>query len=279
MTEDEQGQPGIDGLELAPDVAGEGQAEGADGTKPAPTALPDGPVLVVAAHPDDPDFGCGATMARLTQEGRHVAVVVVTDGTEGGEDPATPDEELRDRREREQRAALAELGVHDVEFLRQPDGRLQPALEVRHALTRLIRRYRPATVFAHDPTAHLFDGYINHPDHRAAGLVTLDAVFPAAGNPRAFRDLLAEGLAAHKVKMVYLFYTANANAWIDVAGAPLDRKIAGLAHHESQLGPDWDYATWMREGAARTAKEAGEEGGLEAGLEAAEGFRRIILGD
>ena len=269
MTEDGQEQMGADGLELAPDVAGDEAAQ------PSPTALPDGPVLVVGAHPDDPDFGCGGALARLALEGRHVIVAVVTDGTEGGEDPAVPDEELRDRREREQRAALAELGVRDVEFLRYPDGRLEPTLALRHALTRVIRRYRPATVFAHDPTAHLFDGYINHPDHRAAGVTTLDAVFPSAGNPRAFRDLLAEGLPAHKVKMVYLFYTAHANAWIDIAGEPLERKIAGLSRHESQLGPDWDYAKWMREGAARTATEAGPE----ANLTAAEGFRRIILGD
>ena len=270
MTDDEQGQATTSSeAELAPDVAGGGQ------TGPAPTALPEGPVLVIAAHPDDPDFGCGGSMARLVLEGRRVAVVVVTDGTEGGEDPAVPDAELRDRREGEQRAALGELGVHDVEFLRFPDGRLQPALDVRHALTRAIRRYRPATVFAHDPTAHLFKGYINHPDHRAAGMAALDAVFPSAGNPRAFRDLLAEGLTAHKVKMVYLFYTAQANAWIDIAGAPLERKIAAIGRHESQVGPDWDYAKWMREGAAHTAKEAGPD----AGLEAAEGFRRIILGD
>jgi len=267
VTDDKEQQEGTGEAGMAPDVAGEGQTD----KGPSPTALPEGPVLVVAAHPDDPDFGCGGAMARLVQEGRQVAVVVVTDGTEGGEDPDIPDEELRDRREGEQRAALQEIGVHEVAFLRFPDGRLQPALDVRHALTRLIRYYRPATVFAHDPTAHLFDGYINHPDHRAAGLVTLDAVFPSAGNPRAFRDLLAEGLPAHKVKAVYLFYTAHANAWIDIAGAPLERKLAGLSRHQSQLNPEWDYTVWIREEAARTGKEPG--------LEAAEGFRRITLGD
>jgi LmbE family N-acetylglucosaminyl deacetylase len=142
---------------------------------------------------------------------------------------------------------------------------------VRRALTRLIRRYRPATVFAHDPTAHLFEGYINHPDHRAAGTATLDAVFPAAGNPRAFRELLAEGLAAHKVQQVYLFYTADANAWVDIAGEPLERKIAAVQRHESQMGAGGEEARWLREEAAREGKAAG--------LEAAEGFRRIIIGE
>jgi LmbE family N-acetylglucosaminyl deacetylase len=233
--------------------------------------LPEGPALVVAAHPDDADIGCGGAMARLVAEGRRVVVAVVTDGSEGGEDPSVPDDVLRDRRESEQRAALAELGVTDVEFLRFPDGRLEPTLAVRRALTRLIRKYQPATVFAHDPTAHLFEGYINHPDHRAAGVATLDAIFPAAGNPRAFRELLAEGLAAHKVKGVYLFYTANANAWIDISGTPLDRKVAALSRHESQLGPEWDGEAWLREEAAHTGKAAG--------LAAAEGFRRITIGE
>lgn len=251
--------------EMAPDVAGEGSGG------PSPTALPEGPVLVVAAHPDDADIGCGGAMARLALEGRRVVLAVVTDGTEGGEDPSVPDEVLRDRREAEQRAALAALGVSEVEFLRFPDGRLEPTLAARREITRIIRRYRPATVFAHDPTAHLFEGYINHPDHRASGVATLDAVFPAAGNPRAFRELLAEGLAPHKVKRVYLFYTANANAWIDISGAPLDRKVAALSRHESQLGAEWDGEKWLREEAARTGKEAG--------LTAAEGFRRIILGE
>lgn len=262
--DDEQIQGGGGEVNAAPDVAGDAS------TEPSPVMLPEGPVLVIAAHPDDPDFGCGGTMARLTLAGRHVAVVVVTDGTEGGEDPTVPDEELRNRREREQRAALQELGVHNVTFLRFPDGRLEPNIAMRHALTREIRRHRPATVFAHDPTAHLFDGYINHPDHRAAGVAALDAIFPAAGNPRAFRDLLSEGLEPHKVKMAYLFYTAHANAWIDITGEPLERKIAGLARHESQVDAAGDYAVWIRAQAAHAGKGAG--------LEAAEGFRRIILG-
>jgi LmbE family N-acetylglucosaminyl deacetylase len=251
--------------EMAPDVAGEGTRQ------PAPLVLPDGPVLVVAAHPDDPDFGCGGSMARLVAEGREVTIALVTDGTEGGEDPDVPDDELRRMREAEQRAAASELGVSEVVFLGFPDGRVEPNLALRHALTRLIRQVRPATVFAHDPTAHLFDGYINHPDHRACGVVTLDAIFPAAGNPRAFRDLLAEGLTAHKVAAVYLFYTAHANAWIEISGEPLDRKIAGLSRHQSQVDPEWDMPKYMREEAMRT--------GAEAGVEAAEGFRRITLQD
>ena len=264
MTDDDAVRSGGGDHEIALDVAGEGAAG------PSPTAIPDGPVLVVSAHPDDADIGCGGAMARLVQDGRQVAVAVVTDGTEGGEDPAMPDDVLRDRREAEQRASLSQLGVCQVEFMRYPDGRLEPSLALRRDLTRLIRRFRPATVFAHDPTAHLFEGYINHPDHRAAGVATLDAVFPAAGNPRAFRELLADGLETHRVNAVYLFYTPNANAWIDISGEPIERKIAALICHESQLGTGWDPARWLREEAAREGKEAG--------LQVAEGFRRIIIG-
>jgi LmbE family N-acetylglucosaminyl deacetylase len=253
------------GHEMAPDVAGAG-SEGNSSL-----ALPAGPVLVVAAHPDDADIGCGGTMARLVAEGRRVVVAVVTDGSEGGEDPSMADEELRDVRENEQRAALAELGVTETHFSRYPDGRLEATLHLRLKLTRLIRQVRPATVFVHDPTAHLFEGYINHPDHRVSGAVTLDAVFPSAGNPRAFRELLSEGLSAHKVSSVYLFYTANANAWIDIGGSPLDQKIAALSHHRSQLGAEWDGATWLREEAEREGKPLG--------LAAAEGFRRINIGN
>lgn len=266
MVEDEEPQDAArDEMEMAPDVAGEGARQ------PSPLALPEGPVLVVAAHPDDPEFGCGGTVARLAAEGRRVIIAIVTDGTEGGEDPAVPDVELRRLREAEQRAAAAELGAAEVVFLGFPDGRLEPTLDARHALTRLIRLYRPATVFAHDPTAHLFDGYINHPDHRAAGVATLDAVFPAAGNPRAFRDLLAQGLMPHKVQAVYLFYTAHPNAWIETTGLPLERKIAALARHQSQLEAGWDPASYIREDATRA--------GAQAGVEAAEGFRRIMLTD
>jgi LmbE family N-acetylglucosaminyl deacetylase len=255
--------------EEAPGKEVAGEAEPAAEAPP----LPAGPVLVIAAHPDDPDFGCGGTMARLVDAGRRVVVVVVTDGTEGGEDPSVPDDDLRDLREAEQRAALAELGgdvasLLEVEFLRFPDGRLQASLELRRALTAMIRRYRPATVFTHDPTAHIDRGYINHPDHRATGLATLDAIFPAAGNPRAFRDLLAEGLEPHKVSAVYLFYTAKADTWIDISEV-IPRKAAGLRHHRSQIANLDDLEKGVREWA--------EETGKAGNLAAAEAFRRLVL--
>jgi len=268
-TEHEQtrrhGDEGLEELQAeAPDqeVAGHGTE-----AMPRPP-LPKGPVLVVAAHPDDPEFGCGGTMAALLAAGRQVVVAVVTDGTEGGEDPSVPDHELRDLREGEQRAASAALGNIELEFMRFPDGRLQPTLELRRAIATLIRRYRPATIFTHDPTSFIGAGYINHPDHRATGQATLDAIFPAAGNPRSFRELLAEGLQPHKINSIYLFYTPGADAWIDISEV-IERKVASLRCHRSQIGKPEELDQRVREWAQKT--------GETAKLPAAEGFRHIVL--
>lgn len=239
-------------------------------TPPDPLALPDGPVLVIAAHPDDPEFGCGGSIARLVNEGRDVIIAVVTDGTEGNDDPAIRDDVLRALREDEQRAAAAALGVTTVEFLRFPDGRLEATLPLRRALTRLIRQYRPATIFTHDPTSFIDNGYINHPDHRATGQGTLDALYPAVGNPRSFRELLAEGLTAHKVGAVYMFYTHQADAWVDIT-TTLDQKAAALRCHKSQIAEPDKVIEWVTKWAQHTGEESQHH------LQAAEGFRRLLF--
>ena len=245
------------------DIAGEGAA--AAETTPQEGR---GPVLIVAAHPDDPEFGLGATQAKFTAEGREVIIALITSGIEGGEDPTVPDEVLAAQREEEQRRASAVLGVQHIEFLRQPDGRITNCLELRKEIVRLIRRYKPETVFTHDPANFFGEGHINHPDHRAVGHATLDAIFPGAGNPRSFRELLAEGLEPHKIKEVYLFFTASANVWIDVSGY-VEKKAAALAEHKSQIKQPENLMKRIGEGAAR----AGEPHGVGA----AEGFRRIVF--
>src|SRR5262245_38576769 len=137
MTDNEEPASNQTEHTLGPDVGGEG-------TKgPSPTILQEGPIIDAAAHPDDAERGCGWAIVSPTAAGRRVVVVVVTDGSEGGEDAAIPDERLRDVRENEQRAALRELGVEEVQFLRFPDGRLEPTFALRRILTRLIRQYRP----------------------------------------------------------------------------------------------------------------------------------------
>lgn len=244
------------------DIAGAGAAAAAT-TPPAR-----GPVLIVAAHPDDPEFGLGATQAKFTAEGREVIVALVTSGNEGGEDPTVSDEALMAQREEEQRRASAVLGVKTIEFLRQCDGLVVNTPELRREIVRLIRRYKPETVFTHDPSNFFSEGHINHPDHRAVGHTTLDAIFPGAGNPRSFRELLAEGLEPHKIKEAYLFFTAAANVWIDVTGY-IEKKADALAEHKSQVRNPEGMKQRMLEGAAKS--------GEPHGVGAAEGFRRIVF--
>mgnify|MGYP001223021747 CR=1 FL=1 len=255
-------QPVVTAQKEGADIGGAGAAAAAT------TPQARGPVLIVAAHPDDPEFGLGATQAKLVAEGRKVFVALVTSGNEGGEDPSVTDEELMCQREQEQRRASAVLGVETVEFLRYPDGRVVNTLELRRDIARLIRRYKPETIFTHDPSNFFSDGHINHPDHRAVGHTTLDAIFPAAGNPRSFPELLAEGLEPHKIKDVYLFFTASANVWIDVTGH-VEKKAEALAEHKSQVRKPEELKTRLLEGSAR----AGEPHGVGA----AEGFRRIVF--
>ncbi len=255
----------------------------------APGALqvvtePDFEAMVIGAHPDDNDFAAAGTSALWVKQGKKVVWVVMTDGTEGSEVPSVDATELMLTREQEQRAACEVLGVQAVEFLRFPDGHLRNTEETRRAVVRLIRKYRPRLVLTHDPTQRIFapdpdekpeeTAYINHSDHRATGDIVLDAIFPAAGNPRAYRELLAEGLQPYRVHEIYLFSSERENTYIDI-GETIETKAQGLKCHKTQFDPDWDAVKEIKEWGAWTAKEAKEKKGLE--MEYAEGFRRIKL--
>ena len=220
----------------------------------APEAEPTGPkrVAVVIAHPDDAEFDCAGTVARWTAEGHEVVYVLLTSGDKGSSDPAMTPERLAATRETEQRDACAILGVHDVVFLRHPDGTLVPDLALRRDLVRVIRRLKPDVVICQDPTVRWVDqSYLNHPDHRAAGEATLDAVYPAARDRMTFPELLADGLEPHKVREVYLAGAKEPDVWIDIT-AHLETKLAALRAHVSQIG-DWDFAPEIRDWARETA--------------------------
>src|SRR5207302_1307437 len=184
--------------------------------------------LVVAAHPDDPDFGVAGTVARLARDGHEVHYLVLTSGDAGSEDPTIPPIELMRVREAEQEASGRILGLSGVHFLRYPDGALEPTLALRKEVVRAMRRVRADVVLCQDPRALVDEDstYLNHPDHRAAGQVALDAAFPAAGNPSAYRDLLSEGLKAHKVQEVWLYFTGgqHTNHFVDITDT-IDQKI------------------------------------------------------
>ncbi|MBA2392925.1 MAG: PIG-L family deacetylase [Ktedonobacteraceae bacterium] len=261
------------------------------GDRKAPGALqvvtePDFEALVIGAHPDDDDFGTAATSALWASQGKKIAWAVMTDGTEGSEVPNIDEEVFIRTREQEQRTACELLGVKAVEFLHFHDGHLTNNDETKRAVVKLIRKYRPRVIFTHDPSQHIFGpdpdekpddtGYLNHPDHRATGNIVLDAIFPAAGNPRSYRDLLVEDLLPYKVHEIYLFATSQSNTFIDISET-IDLKAKAILSHLTQFGPDaaTDLPKRMREMAARTAKTAKEQKGLD--IQYAEAFRRVKL--
>lgn len=228
-----------------------------DGT-PAGAAgdLPAGPkrVAVIVAHPDDAEFLCAGTVARWASEGNDVSYVLLTSGDKGSSDPAVTPEQLVATREAEQRTACDVLGVGALVFLRRSDATLVPDLDLRRDIVRVIRQLRPDVVICQDPTVRWVDqSYLNHPDHRAAGEATLDAVYPAARDRMTFPELLAEGLEPHKVREVYLGGAKEPDVWVDITET-IEAKLASLRAHASQMG-DWDpeemVRGWARDEAAR----------------------------
>jgi len=212
--------------------------------------------LVVAAHPDDIDFGCAGTVARWVDDGVDVRYCVVTDGEAGGSDTAVSRTEMAEIRRAEQRAAAAVVGVTECVFLGHPDGRLQAGFELRRDITRVIRTVRPDRVLCHSPDRMYDIVAASHPDHLAAGEAALCAVYPDARNPFAHPELAAEGLAPHVVREVWMMGAPGATSSVDVTEVA-DRKLAALGCHRSQLADaDATFAAvraWM----AATAEEAG----------------------
>jgi len=191
--------------------------------------------MVIVAHPDDPEFFCGGTIARWVREGVEVAYLILTNGNKGSSDPSVTPQRLAEVRREEQERAAAVLGVRSVVFLNEPDGELQPTLALRRNVVREIRRYRPDVVVCPDPSAYYFDtAYVNHPDHRAAGVVALEAIFPAARNRMYHPELLAEGLSPHAVHEIYLTGTAQPNRWVDITET-MALKLEAIRAHASQI--------------------------------------------
>jgi LmbE family N-acetylglucosaminyl deacetylase len=224
--------------------------------------------MAIFAHPDDIEFSCAGTLARWARAGARVSYVLCTSGDVGIADDGMTREKAVEIRETEQRAAAEIAGAEEVIFLREPDGLLQPSLELRKKLVREIRRFRPEVVLLGDPTLlWAGDEYINHPDHRAAGIAAIDAVFPAAGQPHLFEELALEGLTAHKVRKVYANNWREGGVYVSI-DETIDVKVAALKAHKSQMR-DWDVETNIRQWAAERAK--GHE------MQYAEIFRVVTL--
>ena len=231
-------------------------------------------IVVIMAHPDDAEFVCSGTVARWVTEGHTLIYVLLTSGDKGSADPAVTPADLVAVREREQRAACAILGVAEVVFMHKEDAMLVPDLALRRDLVRVIRQLKPDVVVCSDPTVRWVDQeYLNHPDHRAAGEATLDAIYPAARDRMTFPELLAEGLEPHKVAEVYLAGAKEPDIWIDTTPY-IDAKLAALRAHASQLG-DWDpdeaIRTWAKDTADRNPTKPADAG------EYAESFKYFKL--
>jgi LmbE family N-acetylglucosaminyl deacetylase len=223
-------------------------------------------VLVMMAHPDDPEFFCGGTLARWAREGKEIYVVLATSGDKGSNDGSVSTAELVARREAEQRAAAAVLGIKSVVFLRHRDGELIADLRLRRQLVRVIRLYRPEVVVTTDPQRFMVgDRRVNHPDHRAIGDAVLAAIFPAASNPRFFPELLQfEGLAPHAPREIYIANSDRPNLDVDVTEL-IDLKVEAIRQHKSQLT---DPSAQLERVRQRAARDDGRY---------VESFRRIVL--
>ena len=214
-------------------------------------------VLAITAHPDDIDFGAAGTIATWTEAGIEVSYCIVTDGDAGGFDLAFPRSEMAALRRAEQTAAAKCVGVHDVRFLGYPDGQVEATLDLRRDLARVIRQVRPDRVVASSPERDYQRIGRSHPDHRAVGSATLDAVYPDARNPFAFPALLAEeGLEAWTVPSVWIMGTASPDHYVDVT-ATFARKIAALRSHESQHQHPEQLEGRLRQWLGGTAAAAG----------------------
>jgi LmbE family N-acetylglucosaminyl deacetylase len=196
-------------------------------------------ILVILAHPDDPEFFCGGTLTRWARAGHTIDYYLLTCGDKGTDHPETDPDALCALRVEEQQAAARVIGAREVHFLGYPDGYLEPSVALRKEITRIIRSARPDVLVTCDPQ-NLFPSStygINHPDHRYAGQAVLDAVFPAAGSPLYFPELLqVEGLEPYVPREVWVSIPAdhNVNVALDVT-ACWENKLSAIREHKSQI--------------------------------------------
>jgi len=237
--------------------------------------------LAIGAHPDDIEFGCGATLAKWAAAGCRVHHLILTDGSKGSWDPNADLGALVATREAECRAAAAVIdgpvsargvvdgdGVSDrVLYLRRVDGELVNEVDERRDVARIIRQLRPSALVGHDPWRR----YRLHPDHRAAGFLMLDALV-AARDPHFFPEL---GLEPHRPDSLLLFEADLPNHVEDASGFE-SQKIEALLCHRSQfastMGIPGDDQPVGPTGATRGAPGAGAGAGPGAGHPVVDGY-------
>lgn len=253
----------------APGVASGSPVEGTggldwQGAVDKPSMLGDEQVeraLVVAAHPDDVDFLASGTVARWTAAGTTVTYCVVTDGDAGGFDPQTLRTDVPELRREEQVRAAKAVGVNDVRFLGYADGAVEVTLDLRCDLSRVIRQVRPRRVVMHSPEINWLWLPDFHPDHRAAGEATLQAVYPDARNPYSHPQLLSkEKLDVWAVEETWMMGSPRVNHWVDVT-EQFGAKVHALRAHVSQTAHLEDLEKVVRSRLAAQAAEAGMQHG------------------
>ncbi len=214
-------------------------------------------VLVIVAHPDDVDFGAAGTIAQWTEAGLEVSYCIATDGDAGGSDRSISRPEMAAIRQAEQTAAAKQVGVHDLHFLGYPDGQVEASIALRRDLARVIRLLRPDRVVCQSPERNYARMGASHPDHRAVGSAALDAVYPDARNPFAFRELLdEEKLEPWTVREVWISGSPSPTTYIDITET-FPRKVAALRCHVSQISDPDGLERFLRDWLSRAAVQGG----------------------
>ena len=227
-------------------------------------------VLGIAAHPDDLDYGAAGTMAKFAKAGAAVHYLILTDGSKGSAEHKMLPLDLVKLREAEQREAVKIIGGKSVQFLSYPDGELEVTMELKKQIAKVIRVIQPDVVITMDPSM-LYSasrGFINHPDHRAAGQATLDAVYPLARDHLSFPELYTEGYEPHITPTVLLINFDNHNFAVDITQT-FETKISALRAHTSQVSNIEQVRGWM--------EAISSEAGKEYGHKLAEAFVRIDI--
>lgn len=220
-------------------------------------------VLVIGAHPDDNEFGAGGTVAKLVKQGWEATYIICTNGNKGSHDPEISSYRLSEIREVEQRAAADALGVKRVIFLRYNDGELEPTLALRSEIAFYLRYFKPHYVFTHDPWKH----YMLHPDHRAVGFATIEAIVSARDH--LFMPGLGQiGFGLWRPEALFL-WAAEQPDHVEDIGETLELKLASLREHHSQL----DNADGWQDRVRQRSQELAESHGYEA----AEAFRKLTV--
>ncbi|MDO8618481.1 MAG: PIG-L deacetylase family protein [Candidatus Daviesbacteria bacterium] len=229
-------------------------------------------VLVIAAHPDDPEFGCGATVAKYVSGGAKAYYVICTNGQRGSRHHDIDGKKLTEARHKEQKKAADIIGVTETIFLDHEDGALQADMNLKEELVKIIRKLKPDIIFTHDPSFYYFVredfSMVNHNDHRETGIATLDAVYPLARDLASFPDHKKLGLTPHNVPMVLLFNFDKPNYLEDVTDT-FETKYKAILEHESQVDDAKLTRMWLEKRLSSLGKEISAK--------YAEGFTKLVL--